>query len=209
MTSPSEMAIDHQLAAEDDPQLAASATVWRPGATVMASHADESKVAGQGDADRSMTFSVPDASMPDAEPEPIPESRAASATASASTGWHEIQVMFVDDPRSAVELAAGRVDDKQPSARRVRQGSARFAANRLAWQTRETRNCALPYSITVRSDPSRRFLPRNLSLQTHVRTGVLMEPYRRMTRNLEGLRLTLAREHLDRPAGDDAIPVLL
>jgi hypothetical protein len=42
-----------------------------------------------------------------------------------------------------------------------------------------------------------------------VRTGVLMEPYRRMTGNLEGLRLTLAREHLDRPAGDDAIPVLL
>jgi hypothetical protein len=44
----------------------------------------------------------------------------------------------------------------------------------------------------------------------HVRTAVLMEPYRQMTRNLDGLRLTLAREqHLDRPAGDDAIPVLL
>jgi hypothetical protein len=72
----------------------------------MASHADESKVAGHGDADRSMTFSVPHA-----EPEPIPESRAASATASESTRWHEIQVMFVDDPRSAVEMAAGLVDD--------------------------------------------------------------------------------------------------
>jgi hypothetical protein len=60
----------------------------------------------QGDVDRSMAFSVPDA-----EPEPIPGSPAASATAGESTRWHEIQVMFVDDPRSAVETAAGLVDD--------------------------------------------------------------------------------------------------
>jgi hypothetical protein len=60
----------------------------------------------QGDADRSMAFSVPDA-----EPEPIPGSPAASATAGESARWHEIQVMFVDDPRSAVETAAGLVDD--------------------------------------------------------------------------------------------------
>jgi len=124
MTSPSEMAVDHQMAAEDDkdtlermpdpagpllpgnPQPVAPAAAWRPGATVMASPADESKVAGQGDADRSMTFSVPGA-----EPESIPGSPAASAAASESTRWHEIQVMFVDDPRSAVELAAGIVDD--------------------------------------------------------------------------------------------------
>lgn len=53
-----------------------------------------------------MTFSVPEA-----EPESIPESPAASATASVRTRWHEIQVMFVDDPRSAVDLAAGLVDD--------------------------------------------------------------------------------------------------
>ena len=124
MTSPSEMAIDHQMAAEDDkdtleprpdpagpllaenPQPAAPAAAWHPGATVMASHADESKVAGHGDADRSMAFSVPGA-----EPEPVPGSPAASATASESTRWHEIQVMFVDDPRSAVETAAGLVDD--------------------------------------------------------------------------------------------------
>jgi hypothetical protein len=124
MTSPNEMAIDHQMAAEDDkdkrermpdpagslltenPQPAAPAAAWHSGATAMASAADESKVAGQGDADRSMTFSVPDA-----EPEPVPGSSAASATASESTRWREIQVMFVDDPRSAVETAAGLVDD--------------------------------------------------------------------------------------------------
>lgn len=90
----------------ENPQPAAPAAAWHPGATVMTSPADEPEVAGQGDADRSMTFSVPDA-----EPESIPESPAASATASESTRWREIQVMFVDDPRSAVELAAGLVDD--------------------------------------------------------------------------------------------------
>src|SRR5512133_842268 len=97
MTSPSEMAVDHQMAAEDDedtrermPDPAGPLPTENP----------------QDDADRSMTFSVPDA-----EPESIPGYPAASATASESTRWHEIQVMFVDDPRSAVELAAGLVDD--------------------------------------------------------------------------------------------------
>ena len=119
MTSPGETAIEHQVAAEDDKdslergpeptgllrtensQPVARAAVWHPGATVMASPADERDVVGQG-AERSMTFSGPDA-----EPESIPESPAASV----STRWHEIQAMFVDDPRSSVELAAGLVDD--------------------------------------------------------------------------------------------------
>jgi hypothetical protein len=34
-------------------------------------------------------------------------------TASESTRWHEIQVMFVDDPRSAVEGAAASSDRSQ------------------------------------------------------------------------------------------------
>jgi hypothetical protein len=99
MTSASEMAIDN-------PQPVALASAWDPGATAMASPADEPEVAAQDDADRSMTLSGPDT-----EPEPIPESPAASATVSQSTRWHEIQVTFVDDPRSAVEMAAGLVDD--------------------------------------------------------------------------------------------------
>jgi hypothetical protein len=122
MSSPSETATDHQIAAEDEdmlepipdpagpltenPQPAAPAGVWHPGATAVRSPAEEPDVAGQGDAERSRTFAVPDT-----EPESIPESPAASATASLSTRWHEIQAMFVDDPRSAVELAAGLVDD--------------------------------------------------------------------------------------------------
>jgi hypothetical protein len=36
---------------------------------------------------------------------------AASATASLSARWHEIQAMFVDDPRSSAESAASLVDD--------------------------------------------------------------------------------------------------
>src|ERR1700731_3984694 len=48
-----------------------------------------------------------------AEPLPAenPESPAASATASPSARWHEIQAMFVDDPRSSAEMAAGLVDE--------------------------------------------------------------------------------------------------
>ena len=123
MSSPSETATDHQMAAEDEdtleripdpagplltenPQPAAPTGVWHPGGAAVGSAAEEPEVAGQGDAERSMTFAVPET-----EPESIPESPAASATASLSTRWHEIQAMFVDDPRSAVELAAGLVDD--------------------------------------------------------------------------------------------------
>ena len=40
-----------------------------------------------------------------------PEFPTASATASLSARWHEIQAMFVDDPRSSAEMAAGLVDE--------------------------------------------------------------------------------------------------
>jgi hypothetical protein len=97
MSSPGERAIDHPMAAEDDEDT--RGRMPDPAGPLPAENP-------QGDADRSMTFSVPDA-----EPESIPGSPAASATARESPRWHEIQVMFVDDPRSAVETAAGLVDD--------------------------------------------------------------------------------------------------
>jgi hypothetical protein len=124
MTSPSETATNHQMVAEDDedvlgripdpagplptenPQPADYAGVWQPGPIAVGSPADEPEVVGQGDAERSTTFSVPDA-----EPESVPEAPAASSTASLSTRWHEIQAMFVDDPRASAELAAGLVDE--------------------------------------------------------------------------------------------------
>ena len=58
----------------------------------------------------------PPADMPEyvpAEPPPAetPEPPAARATASLSVRWHEIQAMFVDDPRSSAEMAAALVDE--------------------------------------------------------------------------------------------------
>jgi len=123
MTSPSETAIDHQMAAEDDEDMReripdpagplwtgnpqpARDEAWHPGATAAGSPAAEPEVTGRDDAERSMPRT-----LPDAEPEPIPESPAVSATATMSTRWHEIQAMFVDDPRASAEMAARLVDD--------------------------------------------------------------------------------------------------
>ena len=50
---------------------------------------------------------VPAEPLPPENPEPP----AARATASLSVRWHEIQAMFVDDPRSSAEMAAGLVDE--------------------------------------------------------------------------------------------------
>jgi hypothetical protein len=53
--------------------------------------------------------------LPMESPEPLPtestESPAASASANLSERWHEIQAMFVDDPRSSAEMAADLVDE--------------------------------------------------------------------------------------------------
>ena len=90
-----------QMLAED-PQPAAPAEGWYPAATAVGSPADEPDVTGRGDAERSMT-----AVVPHTEPEPS----AVSATASPSMHWHEIQAMFVDDPRSSAEMAADLIDE--------------------------------------------------------------------------------------------------
>jgi hypothetical protein len=139
MTSPSETTTDHQMAAEDDEGMLGRipdpagplptenhwptdyARVWQPGPTAVGSPAEEPEVVGRGDAEGSTTFPVPDAEpepvpeatfpVPDAEPEPAPEAPVASATASMSTRWQEIQAMFIDDPRTCAELAAGLVDE--------------------------------------------------------------------------------------------------
>jgi len=124
MTSPIETAAIDEMAAEDnanmlervpapaeplpveDPEQTAPVELWHTDATVAASPEEESEVVDAGEAERSADLSVPDA-----EPESIPDSPAASASASPSTRWHEIQAMFVDDPRSSAESAAVLVDD--------------------------------------------------------------------------------------------------
>ena len=114
----------------ENPQPAVPAEDWYPGATVVESPVEEPEVVDQGEAESEVTdegeaeSEVTDEgegetsmalSMPDAEPESIPDSPAgsvtASVTASLNTRWHEIQAMFVDDPRSSAESAAVLVDD--------------------------------------------------------------------------------------------------
>ena len=138
MTSPIETTAIDQMAAEDNaemlervpvpaeplpienPQPAVPAEDWYPGATVVESPVEEPEVVDQGEAESEVTDEGEGEtsmalSMPDAEPESIPDSPAgsvtASVTASLNTRWHEIQAMFVDDPRSSAESAAVLVDD--------------------------------------------------------------------------------------------------
>jgi len=124
MTSPSETATDHQLAVDDEdtldraavpaepltegPQPAALAMAWDPDATAMPSPAQEPAAVSLGDPDPDQPIIL---SAPDAEAEPVPEPPAAIATDGMSTRWSEIQMMFVDDPRSSAEGAAGLVED--------------------------------------------------------------------------------------------------
>ena len=121
MTSPSEMAIDHQMAADDDedmpdrvpagppltgdPQPAAPAMAWHPDAT-MPGPAGEPEAISRDDPEQPTILSAPGG-----EPEPVPESPAASAADGMSTRWHEIQAKFVDDPRASAEMAAALADD--------------------------------------------------------------------------------------------------
>jgi hypothetical protein len=116
MTSPSEMAVDHQMAAED-PQLVAPAMAWDPDAIAMPGPAEEpDAIAMPGPAEEPVAVSMGDPdqpmilSAPDAEAEPLPEPPATAAD-SMSARWREIQAMFVDDPRSSAERAASLVDD--------------------------------------------------------------------------------------------------
>jgi hypothetical protein len=87
-----------------DPQ-PAPGRAWHPGPTAAGSVAEEPEVTGPDDGERSMTPTVP------ASTGPVPESPAVSGTAALSTRWHEIQAMFVDDPRASAEMAASLVDD--------------------------------------------------------------------------------------------------
>ncbi len=50
-------------------------------------------------------------SEPEAEPGPTRAAPTAGDSTSPDARWHEILTMFVDDPRSSIELAASLVDD--------------------------------------------------------------------------------------------------
>jgi hypothetical protein len=121
-----ETAEDHQMVPEDDrnmprelnldpagvitagdPQQPDLAAPEHPGATDADSAAAEPGVVDVSD-NGSPSAVV---SAPDAEPGPTRAAPAAGDSTSPDARWHEILAMFVDDPRSSVELAASLVDD--------------------------------------------------------------------------------------------------
>ncbi len=61
---------------------------------------------------------------------------AAGDRTSPSVRWHEIQAMFVDDPRTSVELAAGLVDDSADTL--VASLRERQQSLQSAWQGNDT-----------------------------------------------------------------------
>jgi hypothetical protein len=116
MTSPSETTMN-QVAAEDETGMLEPVPVPAeplpaespefPAASATASLTAMNQVAAEDETGMLELVPVP------AEPLPAEnaEFSAASATASLSARWHEILAMFVDDPRSSAEMAAGLVDD--------------------------------------------------------------------------------------------------
>jgi hypothetical protein len=129
MTSPSETARAHQAGPADDqnmpepswdpagarpegdPQSPAPAASGHPDATAVDSAAAEPGLAGSDDAAAPFAFSR----SPATEPELAPAVPVARDSTSPDTRWQGIQSMFVDDPRSSLELAASLVDDSVES----------------------------------------------------------------------------------------------
>jgi hypothetical protein len=132
MSSPSETASAHQAVPQDDQNR--SEPSWDPASTIPEgdprsaapaasgyqgryrrgqrhSAAAEPGLAGRDDAAAPFASSA----SPAAAPEPAPTVPAATDSTSRSTRWQPIQSMFVDDPRSSLELAAGLVDDSVES----------------------------------------------------------------------------------------------
>ena len=130
MSSPSETASAHQAGPaddrnrsepswhpadaipEDDPRSPVPAAPEYPFVNVLGSAAAEPDLAGPDDA--AAPFSVSPAS-PAAGPGSAPAAPVARDGTSRSARWQAIQSMFVDDPRSSLELAAGLVGDSVES----------------------------------------------------------------------------------------------
>ena len=115
MTSPSETAMN-QMAAEDEVGMHELVPV--PGEPLPAESPEFPASANASLTAMNQMAAEDENGMLELVPvpaEPLPaentELSAASAAASLSARWHEIQAMFVDDPRSSAEMAAGLVDD--------------------------------------------------------------------------------------------------
>ena len=159
MTSPAETTGDNQMMPDDNPAAPERLTSDPAGATVAddlqspapvawghpgdgnADAAEEPGVSGRADAEiLSLVFT------PGAEPEPAGSSPAASdpehgpagappapdGSISPGARWPDIQAMFVDNPRSAVEQAAGLAGDRAEAL--VMSVQERQRALMSAWQ---------------------------------------------------------------------------
>jgi hypothetical protein len=107
---------------DNDPQQRAPAASGDPAEVDMRSGAAEPGIADEPETPEAPeTFVAPEAPetfvapvvvlVPAADPEPAPAAPVAGDNVSPSTSWHEVLAMFVDDPRSSTERAAGLVDD--------------------------------------------------------------------------------------------------
>jgi hypothetical protein len=106
MTSLGEMAMDHQPAVDDEDM-----------------------------PDRAPVLAGPPLTE-DPQPEPVLEPPAAIAADSMSVRWRDIQMMFIDDPRSSAEMAASLVDDSvQELVALVREQQDSLLA---AWHDQDT-----------------------------------------------------------------------
>lgn len=120
-----ETAEDHQMVPDDDrdmsegfnvdpagvimagdPQSPDPAASEQSAARATASAEAEPGVAEGADAEGPSVVAAPGA-----EPAPAQVSPAAGDGISSDARWHEVVAMFVDDPRSSIELAAGLVDE--------------------------------------------------------------------------------------------------
>jgi len=84
-----------------DPRPPVPAASGYTGATASGSAAGEPGATGKTDAESPLAAPVPRAEPGPARPSPAVKD---------STRWHDIQAMFIDDPRAATEQAAGLVD---------------------------------------------------------------------------------------------------
>jgi hypothetical protein len=135
MTSTVDMPGVHQLVPEDDRIIleesavdpAGPATTGDPGLADLAAPehpaaTDSGGVAAEPGAAGTDPGRPSEVLAPAAEPGPSRAASVASGSTSPGADWHEILAMFVDDPRSCLEMAA----------RLVRQGTPECAAVSLA-----------------------------------------------------------------------------
>lgn len=148
MTTPARTAGDHQMDPETDQTVlipdelasgptGAMAAGDTPSADPTAPEYPDtaglgSAAAKPGGTGRADPVTGPAVSAPGADSGPPRPSPAAAGSTSAGARWHEIQAMFVDDPRSSAELAAGLAGDSADAV--VASVRERQRALLSAWQ---------------------------------------------------------------------------